>query len=107
VSVRRPPIYGYMLAHEGRTSEQIMRDELALFRWAQAEDYHLALIYQEEDEGSIAALTELVEQLKLNGDRAVVVPSIRHFGSRPPLQDHLLAYVVHAAQAEVHEVSQR
>ena len=81
------------------------RQELRLFRWAQDEGYDLAVIYQGTDEGSIAVLTELVEELKRNGDRLVVVPSIEHFGTSPLLQEHLWGYVVHTANAEVREAA--
>jgi hypothetical protein len=100
-------IYGYMLAHEGRSEEDVRNDELQLFRWAQLEGYFLAAIYQEADEGSIAELTDLVEELKRTGDRAVVVPSVEHFGSSALLQEHLWAYVVHTATAEVYEAVSR
>ncbi|WUH94131.1 hypothetical protein OG900_31055 [Streptomyces sp. NBC_00433] len=103
----RRHIYGYMLAHEGRSEEEITNDELLLFRWAQVEGYFLAAIYQEVDEGSIAELTELVGELRNTGDGAVVVPSVEHFGTHALLQEHLWAYVVHTADAEVHEAVSR
>lgn len=99
----RRQIYGYMLAHEGRSEEDVRNDEMQLLRWAQAEGYFLAAIYQETDEGSIAGLTDLVEELKRTEDRAVVVPSAEHFGSSALLQEHLWAYVAHTATAEVYE----
>lgn len=99
----RGRIYGYMLAHDGRSDEQIRDDELCLFRWAQAEEYFLAVIYQEADEGSVVELTELVQELRNTGDRAVVVPSVEHFGTSALLQEHLWAYLVHTTDAEVHE----
>jgi hypothetical protein len=102
---KKPPIYGYMRAYEDTPEAEIMKDELRLFRWAQDEGYDLAVIYQETGEGSIAVLTELVEELKRNGDRLVVVPSIEHFGTSPLLQEHLWAYVVHTANAEVREAA--
>lgn len=104
---RKPPIYGYMRAHPGIPEAEVMKDELRLFRWAQLEGYDLAVIFQEEEEGSIAALTELVEQLKLTDDPAIVVPSMRHFGSGRVLQEHLWAYVVHCVDAEVYEAGDR
>ncbi|MBD0738063.1 hypothetical protein [Streptomyces sp. CBMA29] len=99
----RPPIYGYMRAYDSTPEDEVMRDELRLFRWAQVEGYDLAAVYQELEEGSIAVLTELVEELKRNGDRMVVVPSVEHFGDSSLLQEHLWAYVVHTANAEVFE----
>ncbi|WP_328917264.1 MULTISPECIES: hypothetical protein [unclassified Streptomyces] len=99
----KPPIYGYMRAYDRTPESQLLRDELVLFQWAQAEGYDLALIYKEVDEGSVAELGELVEELRRTGDRAVVVPSIAHLGSGRVLQDHLWAYVVHCADAEIHE----
>lgn len=99
------PIYGYMRAYDSTPEEEIEKDELQLFRWAQAEGYDLAVIYQEFDEGSIAVLSGLIRELKLTGDRAVVVPSLRHFGTSHVLREHLAAYVVHCADADVHEAS--
>ncbi|MET9222831.1 hypothetical protein ABZX65_29300 [Streptomyces sp. NPDC003300] len=101
----KQPIYGYMRAYEGTPEEEIMKDELRLFRWAQVEGYDLAVIYQEEQEGSIAVLTDLIRELKLNGDAAVVVPSMEHFGTSRVLQEHLSAHLVHCADVDVHEAS--
>lgn len=97
------PIYGYMRAYDSTPVAEVMKDELQLFRWAQAEGYDLAAIYQELEEGSVAVLTELVEELKRTGDRLVVVPSAEHFGTSPLLQEHLWAYVAHTANVEVRE----
>lgn len=94
------PIYGYMRAYEATPEVEVMQDELRLFRWAQREGYDLAVIYQEEQEGSIAVLTELIRELKLNRDAAVVVPSLQHFGNGRLLQEGLAAYVVHCADAD-------
>ncbi|MGC5343775.1 hypothetical protein ACPXCE_23295 [Streptomyces sp. DT24] len=80
-----------------------MKDELSLFRWAQAEGHELAVIYQEEQEGSTAVLIELIRELKLNGDAAVVVPSLQHFGTSRVLQEHLAAYLVHCADVNLYE----
>jgi hypothetical protein len=101
----KPPIYGYMRAYHDTEEEEVMKDELQMFRWAQAENYELAAIYREVDDGSIAGLTDLVQELNRTGTRAVVVPSIEHFGAGALLQEHLWAYVVHTANAEVYEVS--
>ncbi|WP_328912665.1 MULTISPECIES: hypothetical protein [unclassified Streptomyces] len=100
---KKPPIYGYMRAYDSTPESQLLRDELVLFQWAQAGGYDLTLIYKEVDEGSVAELTELVEELRRTGDRAVVVPSMEHFGSGRVLQDHLWAYVVHCADAEIYQ----
>lgn len=102
---KKPSIYGYMRAYPGTSEAEVMENELKLFRWAQLEGYDLAVIYQEEEEGSISVLTELVEQLKLTDDPSVVVPSIQHFGTSRVLQNHLWAYVVHCADAELYEAS--
>jgi hypothetical protein len=99
----KPSIYGYMRAYEGTPETDIMKDELLMFRWAQAEGYELTVIYQELEEGSISVLTDLIRELKLNRDAAVVVPSIEHFGASPLLQEHLWAYVAHTADVEVCE----
>ncbi|MBD0740505.1 hypothetical protein [Streptomyces sp. CBMA29] len=107
MSDMKHPVYGYMLAHDGRTERDIVKDELLLFHWAQEEGYFLAVIYQEVDEGSIAVLTELVEELKRTGDRLVVVPSVEHFGTSPLLQEHLWAYVMYTANVEVREAVNR
>jgi hypothetical protein len=104
---KKPPIYGYMRAYEGTPEAEITRDELRMFRWAQVEGYDLAVIYQEEQEGSIAVLTDLIRELKVNGDAAVVVPSMEHFGTSRVLREHLAAYLVHSADVDVHEASDR
>jgi hypothetical protein len=104
---KKPSIYGYMRAYEDTPEVEIMKAELQLFHWAQDEGYDLAVIYQEVDEGSIAVLTELIRELKLTGDAAVVVPSIEHFGASRVLQEHLCAYVVHCADVNVYETSNR
>lgn len=101
------PIYGYMRAYEATPEAEIMQDELRLFRWAQGEGYELAVIYQEEQEGSIAALTDLIQELKLTRDAAVVVPSLRHLGTSRVLQEHLAAYLVHCADVDMYETSDR
>jgi hypothetical protein len=102
------PIYGYMRAYESTPEADIMKDELRMFRWAQAEGYDLTVIYQELEEGSISVLTDLIQELKLNGDAAVVVPSMEHFGTSRVLREHLSAYLVHCADVDVYEaVGQR
>ncbi|MGC5342215.1 hypothetical protein ACPXCE_09290 [Streptomyces sp. DT24] len=100
-------ILGYMRAYDSMPDEQIMENELQMFRWAQAEGCDLSVIYQETDEGSIAVLLELVQELQMTGDKAVLVPSIAHFGDSRILQDHLYEYVVRCAfpTVEVHEVA--
>jgi nucleotide-binding universal stress UspA family protein len=103
----KPAIYGYMRAYDDTPEGEVMKDELQLFRWAQAEGYDLAVIYQEEQEGSIAVLTELIRELRLNGDGAVVVPSLEHFGTGRVLQEHLAAYLVHCADVDVYEATDR
>jgi hypothetical protein len=105
VSDKKPPIYGYMRAYEDTPASEIMKDELLLFQWAQAEGYDLAVIYQEEQEGSIAVLTDLIRELKLTGDGIVVVPSMEHFGTSRVLQEHLSAYLVYCADVDVFDVS--
>ncbi|MFC4033071.1 hypothetical protein ACFO3J_16480 [Streptomyces polygonati] len=95
-----------MRAYDVTPDVEVMREELHLFRWAQARGYDLVAVYQEVEEGSIDVLTELVEELRRTGSRAVLVPSIEHFGTSHPLQDNLWAHVVHNARAEVHEVNQ-
>ena len=104
---KKPPIYGYMRAYEDTPEVEIMKDELRLFHWAQAEGYDLVVIYQEEQEGSIAVLHDLIQELKLTGDAAVVVPSMEHFGTSPVLREHLAAYLVHCADVDVYEASKR
>jgi len=99
----KQPIYGYMRAYEATPEVETMQDELRLFRWAQREGYDLAVIYQEEQEGSIAVLTDLVRELKLNRDAAVVVPSLQHFGTGQVLREHLAAYLVHCADINIYE----
>jgi hypothetical protein len=94
-----------MRAYEDTPEAEIMKDELGLFRWAQAEGYDLGVIYQEVVEGSIAVLTELIEELKTKGDRAVVVPSEEHFGTSEVLRTYVREYLVRGAEAEVFEVS--
>ncbi|MDX6354134.1 MAG: hypothetical protein QOF98_1037 [Streptomyces sp.] len=101
----KPSIYGYMRAYADTSEAEIMRNELLLFRWAQTEGYDLAVIYQEEQEGSIAVLNDLIQELKLNGDAAVVVPSLQHFGASRVLREHLSAYLVHCADVDVFEAS--
>jgi nucleotide-binding universal stress UspA family protein len=105
VSDDKPIIYGYMRAYPDTPETEIMREELRLFRWAQDSGYDLAVIYQEEQEGSIAVLTDLIRELQLTGDTAVVVPSMRHFGTSRVLQEHLSAYLVHCADVDLYEVS--
>jgi hypothetical protein len=102
---KKPAIYGYMRAHDRMVDVEVMKLELQMFRWAQSEGYDLTVIYQEVEEGRIDVLTELVEELRLTGDRAVLVPSVEHFGTSRILQEHLCAYVVHYANAEVFELS--
>jgi hypothetical protein len=97
------PIYGYMRAYAGTPEVEVGRDELRLFRWAQREGYELAIVYKEAEEGSVAVLAELVRELRLTGDEAVVVPSVEHFGDSRVLDDHLGPYVVHDASAELYE----
>lgn len=104
---KNPSIYGYMRACEDAPEEQVLKDELQMFRWAQAEGYDLAVIYQEVEEGSISVLTDLIRELKLNGDTAVVVPPMEHFGTSRVLQEHMAAYLVHCADVDVHEASDR
>lgn len=103
MSDKKQPIYGYMRACESTPEAEIMRDELLLFQWAQREGYDLAVIYQEEQEGSIAFLTDLIRELQLTGDAAVVVPSMQHFGTSRVLQEHLSAYLVHCADVDLYE----
>lgn len=99
------PIYGYMRAYAATPEVETMRDELRLYRWAQEEGFELAVVYQELEEGSTAVLTELVRQLRLTGDQAVVVPSVAHFGTSRVLQEHLAAFLIHCADAALYEAS--
>jgi hypothetical protein len=92
-----------MRAADGRPDHEVRHEEEQLARWAEGEGYRLKAVYREVDEGSVAELTALVEELNRTGIRIVVVPSIEHFGAGPLLQEHLWAYVVHTANAEVHE----
>ncbi|WP_433891180.1 hypothetical protein [Streptomyces sp. CA-111067] len=101
------PIYGYMRAYEATPESETMKDELRLFRWAQNEGYELAVIYQEVEEGSTAVLTELLTELRLVGDTAVLVPSTEHFGTGRVLREHLTAYQVHCADIQLSEVDVR
>lgn len=78
-----------------------------MYRWAQTEGFELAVIYREPEEGSIAVLTELIRQLQLTGDQAVVVPSLAHFGTSRVLQEHLAAFLIHCADASLYEASGR
>jgi hypothetical protein len=82
-------------------------EEEQLTRWAEAEGCRLMGVYRETEEGGIAELSALVEELNRTDTRLVVVPSIEHFGTSPLLQEHLWAYVVHTANAEVHEAVAR
>lgn len=100
-------IYGYMRAYADTPEVETMRDELRLFRWAQAAGYDLTVIYQEEQEGSIAVLTDLIRELRLTRDTAVVVPSLQHFGTSAVLREHLAAYLVHYADVDVFEAGER
>lgn len=107
MSSRKTPIYGYMHAYDGTPEKEVAQAELQLFRWAQAEGYDLTAIYREEREGSIAVLEELIRELRLTGDTALVVPSEQHFGTSRILQEHLSDYRVHRASEELHEVGSR
>lgn len=103
----KPPIYGYMRAYYSDFDNTTAKLELQMFRWAQSEGYDLTFIYQEVEEGRIDVLTEMVEEMKRTGDRAVLVPSLEHFGTTRILQEHLCAYVVHYAGGEVFQFSDR
>jgi len=100
-------VYGYMRAYDDRSDDEIRCDELELARWAESEGYELVCVYQELDEGGNAELTALVAELKRTKTRAVVVPSIAHFGAGRALQDHVWAHIVHNGGAEVYEVGSR
>ena len=99
-----PLIYGYMRVYEGQADGDVRSAECALRRFADTEGYALAAIHQETDDGGTAALTALVTDLKRTGARAVVVPSIEHFGRSEVLQRHRCAWLEHEAGAQVHEV---
>lgn len=103
----KPAAYGYLRAHEGRSDDEVRDDELQMFRWAQAEGYDLSVVHREDEDGGIAELTELVEELKRSDIRLVVIPSFAHLAATRPLQDHLWAYLVRAAGAEIHEAWER
>lgn len=101
----KPRIYGYMRAYDGLPDDQIRQYEQQLKHWAIAHGYELVAIRKELDKGSIAELTDLVSELNHARVRAVVVPSIEHFGGSRILQEHLWSYVVCGANAEVYEVT--
>jgi nucleotide-binding universal stress UspA family protein len=107
MSNRIQPVYGYMRAYPEIPERKTLDDERKLFRWAQRQGYDLAVIYQEEQENSITALLDLIRELTLTGGAAVVVPSMRHFGTSRVLREHLSAYLVHCADVDLYEATDR
>src|SRR5712671_2541656 len=71
----KSPVYGYMRVADGRPDHEVRYEEEQLARWAEAEGYCLKAVYRETDQGGIAELTALVEELGRTGSRLVVVPS--------------------------------
>jgi hypothetical protein len=96
-------VYGYMRAYGTTPEAELLQDELRLRRWAEREGCELVRIQQEEQDGSIAGLTELIRELRLNAGAAVVVPSLRHFGDSPVLREHLAAHLVDRADVDIYE----
>ncbi|WP_031520535.1 hypothetical protein [Streptomyces sp. NRRL F-5123] len=97
-------VHGYMRAYAGTPDVEVRRDELRLRCWAERGGYALVRIWQEEQDGGIAVLNGLVEELKRSSGAAVVVPSLRHFGSTQVLREHLAAYLVDRADVDIYEV---
>ncbi|MGW5354850.1 hypothetical protein ACWERV_30600 [Streptomyces sp. NPDC004031] len=97
-------VHGYMRAYAATPDAEVRRDELRLRCWAEREGFDLVRIWHEEQEGGIAVLNGLVEELKLTRGGAVVVPSLRHFGSTQVLREHLAAYLVDRADVDIYEV---
>lgn len=98
---RKRPAYGYMRACYGLGDEQVYQDEQKMLYRAQRDGYDLRAIYHEEDDGSISALSALVDELKRTRARAIIVPSLAHLGTSPVLQHHLRAYVIRSTHADV------
>lgn len=97
-------VHGYMRVYAATPDVEVRRDELRLRCWAEREGFDLVRIWQEEQEGGIAVLNGLIEELKRRPGGAVVVPSLRHFGESQVLREHLAAHLVDRADVDIYEV---
>lgn len=102
-----PLIYGYLRIGDDETGEQIRRTEHRMKEFAKVEGYSFARFYFEPDDGSRCAFSALLEELRRGEAHHVIVPSFEHFSRVPILQNFMLGYLEHEAQACVFELGDR
>ena len=98
----RPVIYGYMRVIGDRaTDDEIagIRSELAVY--AAREGFALDEVFAERMARSESAFSCMVDALKRNDVRDIIVPSLWHFARLPGLQDAMRRHIEHETGARV------
>ncbi|QMU73352.1 recombinase family protein [Streptacidiphilus sp. P02-A3a] len=102
----KPLIYGYMRVTDELDDAQLLRIEQLLVRHAEAEGYHLGMIFHNYAPGCLNTFAELVDTLRRSEAGHVIVPSLDHFARHPALQRALVGTLASQADAEVIEVGE-
>lgn len=102
-----PLIYGYLRIGDDETDKQIRRTEHRMKEFAKTEGYSFVRFYFEPDDGSCGAFSALLEELQRAEAHHVIVPSFEHFSRIAILQNLMLGYLEHEAQAHVFELGDR
>lgn len=98
-------MYGYMRMQKGVRDGDVRQMELALRDYAEREGYCFATFFYEEDDGSMSAFAELIQELNRAEARNVIVPTGEHIAVSPQLRSSRILQLLHQASAQVHVLS--
>lgn len=79
----RPLMYGYMRVSEDTPANDVQQMELVLKDYAEREGFCYTTTFCEYVPGSQGAFIELIEELKRDEARNVIVPSLSHLSTHP------------------------
>ncbi|WP_067799863.1 recombinase family protein [Actinomadura formosensis] len=98
----RPVMYGYMRVVGGDAMHgEIARLGRELAAYAEREGFALDEVFTEKMDRSEPAFSCLIDAIKRNDVRDIIVPSLWHFARLPGLQDAMRQHIEHETGARV------
>ncbi|NEA56403.1 recombinase family protein [Streptomyces sp. SID13666] len=101
----KPLIYGYMRVTDEMDDLEVRLLETQMSAFAEREGFCLTTVFYEYDEGSQAAFTELVHEVRRAEARHIVVPSYEQMAESQIVQALMVETVALQVGAAVHETT--
>jgi hypothetical protein len=104
----RPVIYGYMrIVGDTAIDDEVARIQTELAAYARREGFTLDEVFAEKVSRSEPAFDCLIDALKRNDVRDIIVPSLWHFARLPGLQDAMRQHIEQETGARIWVVQGR